>query len=229
MPNSYQVNASKLNVSDKVQSRNKLGLSPNQFVFCCFNNAYKITPEIFSSWMRILHKTGESELWLLANNDMTIENLKNEAVKQGISEKRLVFAPYVSLSEHLNRIKHADLFLDTRPYNAHTTSSDALRMGLPVLTCIGKSFPSRVAASILNSLSLTELITETEEDYESLAIELATNPIKLKSIKDKLIHNLSSAPLFDTPLFARNLESAFKTMYEKHQNGIKPEHIYVNY
>ena len=228
MPNSYQVNASKLNVSDKVQSRNKLGLSPNQFVFCCFNNAYKITPEIFSSWMRILHKTGESELWLLANNDMTIENLKNEAVKQGISEKRLVFAPYVSLSEHLNRIKHADLFLDTRPYNAHTTSSDALRMGLPVLTCIGKSFSSRVAASILNSLTLTELITETEEDYESLAIELATNPIKLTSIKDKLIHNLSSASLFDTPLFTRNLESAFKTMYEKHHNGMKPEHIYVN-
>jgi len=229
MPNSYQVNASKLNVSDKVLTRNKLGLSSNHFVFCCFNNAYKITPEIFSSWMRILHKTEESQLWLLANNDMTIENLKNEAVKQGISDTRLVFAPYVNLSEHLNRIKHADLFLDTRPYNAHTTSSDALRMGLPVLTCIGKSFPSRVAASILNSLSLTELITETEEDYESLAIELATNPIKLKSIKDKLIHNLSSAPLFDTPLFARNLESAFKTMYEKHQNGIKPEHIYVNY
>ena len=178
--------------------------------------------------MRILHKTGESELWLLANNDMTIENLKNEAVKQGISEKRLVFAPYVSLSEHLNRIKHADLFLDTRPYNAHTTSSDALRMGLPVLTCIGKSFSSRVAASILNSLTLTELITETEEDYESLAIELATNPIKLTSIKDKLIHNLSSASLFDTPLFTRNLESAFKTMYEKHHNGMKPEHIYVN-
>ena len=184
MPNSYQVNASKLNVSDKVLSRNKLGLNSNHFVFCCFNNAYKITPEIFSSWMRILHKTKESQFWLLANNDMTIENLKNEAVKQGISDTRLVFAPYVSLSEHLNRIKHADLFLDTRPYNAHTTSSDALRMGLPVLTCIGKSFPSRVAASILNSLSLTELITETEEEYESLAIELATNPIKLKSIKD---------------------------------------------
>jgi predicted O-linked N-acetylglucosamine transferase (SPINDLY family) len=228
MPNSYQVNIRNLNISDRVLSRDNLGLSSNNFVFCCFNNAYKITPEIFSSWMRILHKVQGSELWLLTNNNVTLENLKKEATNQGINKNRLVFASYVSISKHLNRIKHADLFLDTRPYNAHTTSSDALRMGIPVLTCIGKSFPSRVAASILNSVNLPELIADTQEEYESLAIELATNPIKLKNIKDKLINNLSTAPLFDTPLFTRNLESAYKTMYEKHHSGMKPEHIFVD-
>ena len=169
-----------------------------------------------------------SQLWLLTNNNVTLENLKKEATNQGINENRLVFASYVSISKHLNRIKHADLFLDTRPYNAHTTSSDALRMGIPVLTCIGQSFPSRVAASILNSVNLPELITDTQEEYESLAIELATNPIKFKIIKDKLNNNLSTAPLFDTPQFTRNLESAYKTMYEKHHSGMKPEHIYVD-
>ena len=228
MPNSYQVNVSKLNVSDGELSRDQLGLNSNSFVFCCFNNAYKITPKVFSCWMRILHKVKDSQLWLLTNNDETSENLKMEAVNQGINANRLVFARYESISEHLNRIKYADLFLDTRPYNAHTTSSDALRVGLPVLTCIGKSFPSRVAASILNSVNLPELITDTQEEYESLAIELATNPIKLKNIKDKLINNLSTAPLFDTPLFTRNLESAYKTMYEKHHSGMKPEHIFVD-
>jgi predicted O-linked N-acetylglucosamine transferase (SPINDLY family) len=228
MPNSYQVNIRNLNISDKVLSRDNLGLKTNNFVFCCFNNAYKITPKVFSSWMRILHKVEDSQLWLLTNNDVTLNNLKKAAVSQGINENRLVFAPYVTISKHLNRIKHADLFLDTRPYNAHTTSSDALRMGIPVLTCIGQSFPSRVAASILNSVNLPELITDTQEEYESLAIELATNPIKFKNIKDKLNNNLSTAPLFDTPQFTRNLESAYKTMYEKHHSGMKPEHIYVD-
>ena len=141
----------------------------------------------------------------------------------------MVFANYVPVEEHLNRIKYADLFVDNLPCNAHTTSSDALRMGLPVLTCIGKSFASRVAASLLNAVGLPELITSSQEEYEALAIELATNPKQLKAIKDKLAKNLPSAPLYDTPLFTRHLESAYKTMYDRYHEGLEPDHIYVKY
>jgi predicted O-linked N-acetylglucosamine transferase (SPINDLY family) len=133
------------------------------------------------------------------------------------------------IEEHLNRIKQADLFIDTLPYNAHTTTSDALRMGLPVLTCIGNSFASRVAASLLNAVNLPELITTNQEQYESLAIELATNPEKLKIIKDKLVSNLSIAPLYNTPLFTRHLESAYSMMYDRYQRGLDPVHIYVKH
>ena len=129
--------------------------------------------------------------------------------------------------EHLNRLHLADLFLDTLPYNAHTTCSDALRMGVPVLTCMGRSFVGRVAGSLLNALNLPELITHTPEEYESLAIELATNPDKLKTIKDKLAKNISTAPLYDTKLFTKNLESAYTQMYERYHQGLKPDHIYV--
>jgi len=150
-------------------------------------------------------------------------------MKFGINEDRLVFATYKPIEEYLNSIKQADLFIDTLPYNAHTTTSDALRMGLPVLTCIGHSFASRVAASLLNAVNLPELITTTQEQYESLAIELATNPEKLKIIKDKLVNNLPTAPLYDTPLFTRHLESAYLTMYDRYQNGLDPDHIYVEH
>jgi predicted O-linked N-acetylglucosamine transferase (SPINDLY family) len=177
--------------------------------------------------MRILKAVEDSVLWLLGNNTNTIKNLKKEVMKFGINEDRLVFAKFMPFEEHLNRIKQVDLFIDTLPYNAHTTTSDALRMGLPVLTCIGKSFASRVAASLLNAVNLPELITTTQEQYESLAIELATNPEKLKIIKDKLVDNLPTAPLYDTPLFTRHLESAYVTMYDRYQNGLESEHIYV--
>ena len=133
------------------------------------------------------------------------------------------------VEDHLNRIKQADLFIDTLPYNAHTTTSDALRMGVPVITCIGNSFASRVAASLLNAVNLPELITTTQEQYESLAIELATKPEKLKIIKDKLVNNLPTAPLYDTPLFTRHLESAFRTMYDRYQQGLDPDNIYVEH
>ena len=133
------------------------------------------------------------------------------------------------MPEYLARYRVANLFLDTLPYNAGTTASDALRMGLPVLTCIGNSFASRVAASLMNAVNLPELITTTQEEYESLAIELATNPEKLKIIKDKLVDNLPTAPLYDTPLFTRHLESAYVTMYDRYQNGLEPDHIYVEH
>jgi len=227
MPNSYQVNMSNISASEPSLSRYELGLPEKEFVFCCFNNNYKITPTTFAGWMRILKAVGDSVLWLLDNNNNTTKNLKKEAMKFGINEDRLVFATFMPFEDHLNRIKQADLFIDTLPYNAHTTTSDALRMGLPVLTCIGRSFASRVAASLLNAINLPELITTTQEQYESLAVELATNPEKLKIIKDKLVDNLPTAPLYDTPLFTRHLESAYVTMYDRYQNGLEPEHIYV--
>jgi predicted O-linked N-acetylglucosamine transferase (SPINDLY family) len=227
MPNSYQVNVSKRSVSEDSLLRHELGLPNTGFVFCCFNNNYKITPTTFAGWMRILKAVEDSVLWLLEDNHNTAKNLKKEAMKFGINEDRLVFAKRIPVEEYLNSIKQADLFIDTLPYNAHTTASDALRMGLPVLTCIGHSFASRVAASVINAVNLPELITTTQEQYESLAIELATNPEKLKIIKDKLVNNLPTAPLYDTPLFTRHLESAYLTMYERYQNGFDPDHIYV--
>ena len=227
MPNSYQVNVSKRSVSEDSLLRHELGLPNTGFVFCCFNNNFKITPTTFAGWMRILKAVEDSVLWLLKDNHNTAKNLKKEAMKFGINEDRLVFARRIPVEEYLNSIKQADLFIDTLPYNAHTTTSDALRMGLPVLTCIGHSFASRVAASLLNAVNLPELITTTQEQYESLAIELATNPEKLKIIKDKLVDNLPTAPLYDTPLFTRHLESAYLTMYDRYQNGLDTDHIYV--
>jgi len=229
MPNSYQVNVSKRSVSEASLLRHELGLPNTGFVFSCFNNSFKITPSTFTGWMRILKAVRGSVLWLFENNKNAAKNLKKEAIKFGINGDRLVFAAHMPVEEHLNRIKQADLFIDTLPYNAHTTTSDALRMGVPVLTCIGNSFASRVAASLLNAVNLPELITTTQEQYESLAIELATHPEKLKIIKDKLAHNLSTAPLYDTPLFTQHLESAYLTMYDRYQQGLEPDHIYVEH
>jgi protein O-GlcNAc transferase len=183
LPNSYQVNDRKRVISDKKFTRQELGLPEHGFVFCCFNNNYKILPEIFASWMRILNYVDGSVLWLFQDNSWVAENLKKEAKKQGITPNRLVFAERLPLSEHLARHRQADLFLDTFPYNAHTTASDALWAGLPVLTLMGESFASRVAASLLNAIGLPELITSSQEEYEALAIELALNPKKLADIK----------------------------------------------
>jgi len=227
MPNSYQVNMSNRNYSNSALSRNNVGLPKEGFIFCCFNNTYKITPSTFDSWMRILKAVKGSVIWLLISNDIAAKNLVNRAMKFGVDKNRLIFAKYVSIEDHLNRIKYADLFIDTLPYNAHTTCSDALRMGLPVLTCLGNSFASRVAASLLNAINLPELITTSQEEYESLAIKLATNPKQLKIIKDKLAKNLPTAPLYDTPSFTKHLESAYKTMYDRFHEGLEPNHIYV--
>jgi predicted O-linked N-acetylglucosamine transferase (SPINDLY family) len=229
MPNSYQVNVSKRSISKTSLMRHEFGLPNTGFVFCCFNNNYKITPATFAGWMRILKAVKNSVLWLIESNKCASKNLKKEAKKFGINEDRLVFATYVPVEEHLNRIKLADLFIDTLPYNAHTTTSDALRMGLPVLTCIGNSFASRVAASLLNAVNLPELITTTQEQYESFAIKLAMHPEKLNTIKEKLIKNLPTAALYDTQLFARHLESAYLNMYDRYQKGLNPDHIYVKH
>ena len=228
LPDTFMVNDTKIKVSNRNFTREETGLPSNGFVFCCFNNHYKITPKVFNSWMRILSQVNGSVLWLSKANKTIVENLKKEAESKGIDEARLIFAPRLEfIEDHLNRVKLADLFIDTLPYNAHTTSSDALRMGLPVLTCLGKSFASRVAASLLSAVGLPELITTSQEEYEALAIELATNPKQLKAIKDKLAQNLPSAPLYDTPLFTKHLESAYKTMYDRYHEGLEPDHIYV--
>jgi predicted O-linked N-acetylglucosamine transferase (SPINDLY family) len=227
LPNSYQVNDRQRIISDKQFTRQELDLPEASFVFCCFNNNYKILPATFASWMRILKNVEDSVLWLLQDNPWVAENLKREAMNHGIEASRLIFAGRMPPSEHMARHRQADLFLDTSPYNAHTTASDALWAGLPVLTLMGQSFASRVAASLLNAIGLPELITNTQEEYEALAIELALNPKKLAGIKLKLANNRLTTPLFDTPLFTKNLEAAYIKMYEQYQAGFKPEHITI--
>jgi predicted O-linked N-acetylglucosamine transferase (SPINDLY family) len=229
MPNSFQVNDSKESLPDITFTRQDLGLPKEGFVFCCFNNTYKITPTSFDSWGRILEKVNDSVLLIYADNDTAQINLTKEITARGINPKRLIFGKRLSKSEYLARYQVADLFLDTRPYNAGTTASDALRMGLPVLTCAGNSFASRMGTSIVSAFNLPELITTTQEQYESLAIELATHPEKLKIIKDKLASNLSTAPLYNTKLFTKNLESAYSMMYDRYQRDLDPDHIYVKH
>jgi predicted O-linked N-acetylglucosamine transferase (SPINDLY family) len=226
---SYQVNDSTLSLPETIFTRKDVGLPETGFVFCCFNNTFKITPTAFDSWGRILEKVEGSVLIIYADNESAKTNLTKEIVLRGIDPNRLIFGERLPKPEYLARYRVADLFLDTHPYNAGTTASDALRMGLPVLTCIGNSFASRMAASLLNAVNLPELIATTQEQYESLAIELATNPEKLKIIKDKLVDNLPTAPLYDTPLFTRHLESAYLSMYDRYQNGLDPDHIYVEH
>jgi protein O-GlcNAc transferase len=225
LPNTYQVNDRMRVISDKVFNRSDAGLPSQGFVFCCFNNAYKITPHVFDRWMRILKQVEGSVLWLLEVNASAASNLKKEAVARGISSERLVFAKRMPLPEHLARHKLADLFLDTLPCNAHTTASDALWAGLPVLTCLGETFAGRVAASLLNAIHLPELITTTLEAYEQTAIDLATHPEKLAAIKHKLAENRLTAPLFDTQLFTKHIEAAYTAMYERYQARLAPDHI----
>jgi len=227
LPNSYQVNDRKRLISNRPFTRKELGLPENEFVFCCFNNNFKILPSTFNGWMRILKAVEGSVLWLLQDNPWVIENLKKEAQIQGVDGQRLIFANRMSSSEHLARHHQANLFLDTLPYNAHTTTSDALWTGLPVLTLMGKSFASRVAGSLLNAIGLPELITHTQEEYEALAIELAKNPLKLADIKLRLANNRLNAPLFDTPLYAKHLEMAYIKMMAKYQSDLPFDHIYI--
>ena len=177
--------------------------------------------------MRILNVVEGSVIWLFQDNPWAVENLKKEALNHGVDASRLIFADRMLLAEHLARHQQADLFIDTFPYNAHTTASDALWAGLPVLTLIGQSFASRVAASLLNAVGLPELITDTKEGYEAMAIELAAEPEKLAAIKQKLQENRNITPLFDTPLFTKNLEAAYIKMMERYQADLQPDHVFV--
>ena len=227
VPHSYQANDAKRPISSKRFTRAGCELPENAFVFCCFNNNYKIIPDVFDCWMRILHQAKDSVLWLLESNATAASNLRKEAAARGIDAERLVFAPYMPQADHLARLRLADLCLDTRPYNAHTTASDALWAGLPVLTQAGETFAARVGASLLNAIGLPELITSTRQEYAELAIELATKPEKLAAIKNKLSQNRLTKPLFNTQLFTQHIEQAYEVMYERYQANSPPENIYV--
>ena len=203
------------------------GLPESAFVFCCFNKAYKISPAVFDSWMRILGRVEGSVLWLLEENPWAVENLRAEAARRGIAPQRLVFASSLPVDEHLARHRLADLFLDTLPYNAHTTASDALWAGLPVLTRTGETFASRVAASLLRATGLPELITSTESEFEELAVELAHNPQRLQALRQRLQQNRPTAPLFDCASFTRHLESAYTAIVDRYHAGLPPDHIQI--
>jgi len=229
LPNTYMVDDSKRIASSRIFTRAECGLPEQGFVFCCFNNDYKFNPQVLDGWSRILSAAKNSVLWISENNERFSTNIKIEFEKRGIVSSRIIFAPRLDLNaDHLARYALADLFLDTFSYNAHTTAVDSLKSGVPVLTRTGQSFASRVAASLLNAIRLPELITNTQKEYEALAIELAMNPEKLTDIKLKLDNNRLTTPLFDTPLFAKHLETAYIKMMERYQTDLEPDHIVIS-
>jgi predicted O-linked N-acetylglucosamine transferase (SPINDLY family) len=227
MPDTYFVRDTRQHPPSSVSSRSEAGLPEQGFVFCCFNNNQKIRPDIFDEWMRILKRVPNSVLWLLEDNEIAADNLRKESESRGVDSKRLVFAKRTAVPAHLARHRLADLFLDTLPFNGHTTASDALWMGLPVLTRIGETFAGRVAASLLFAAGLPELITQTPEAYETLAVEIATNPAKLGAIKRKLADNRLATAVFDVSLFTRHMEAAYVAMVSRYQAGLPPDHIHL--
>jgi predicted O-linked N-acetylglucosamine transferase (SPINDLY family) len=215
-------------VGSRIFTRAELELPNKGFVFACFNASYKITPLIFDSWMRLLETVEGSVLWLGQANDSARRNLESEAEARGVGKDRLVFASYLpSAPDHLARMKLADLFLDTFPYNAHATAADALWVGLPVLTCMGERFAGRVAASLLYAVGLPELVTESVAAYEAKARELARDPAAHDAIKTRLQHNRATHSLFDTAGVTRNLEKSYLTMWERQQRGLPPHSFAV--
>ena len=223
LPDCYQANDGLRGISERTPTRGQCALPDDAFVFCCFNSGYKIMPDIFDIWMRLLRARENSVLWLIDERSKSSENLRREAAKRGVSAERLIFAPKIPLADHLVRHRQADLFLDTLPYNAHTTASDALWAGLPVVTCLGSTFAGRVAGSLLKALGLAELVTASLEDYEAAALKLSGDPARLASLKDKLAHHRESYPLFNTLRFTHHIEAAYKTMWDRQQMGAAPQ------
>ncbi|HLZ96417.1 MAG TPA: tetratricopeptide repeat protein [Steroidobacteraceae bacterium] len=224
---SFQANDSRRFMADKTFTREELGLPARGFVFCCFNTNYKITPDAFSAWMRILDGVPGSVLFLYAGNARVERNLRKEAHARGVDPDRLVFGSRLPMPEYLARYRTADLFLDTWPYNAGATASDALWAGLPVLTWAGEAFASRVAASLLQAIGVPELIAATPQEYEMLAVELAANAARRADIKRRLAENRRTMPLFDTRRFTQHLETGYTAIYERCQAGLSPEHIFI--
>jgi predicted O-linked N-acetylglucosamine transferase (SPINDLY family) len=213
MPNSYQPRGRKGAIGRKPM-RSEVGLPETGFIFCCFNQSYKFTPSVFDLWCRLLEATPGSVLWLL-QAERAEGNLRGAALERGIAADRLIFAPDMAQEDHLGRLQLADLVLDTAPYGAHTTASDALWAGTPIVTCAGETFPSRVAASLLHAVGLPELIVEDEKSYFELALSIATNPATLAALETKLTHNRLTAPLFDVANYTRALESLYETMWRR--------------
>lgn len=228
LPDTYLPTDSSVKIAERTPSREEFGLPATGFVFCSFNHDYKINPAIFDIWMRLLRQVPGSVLWLMKLNESAERNLLKEAESRGVDPGRLIFASRVpSIEDHLARYRMADLFLDTTPYNAHTTTSDVLRAGLPVLTCVGKAFAGRVAGCLLNAVGLPEMLTHSLEEYEMLALQLAQEPDKLVGIKEKLLGNLSTSPLYDTGNYCRNLEAAYTAMWERYRSEEAPDHFSV--
>ncbi|MBC7941697.1 MAG: tetratricopeptide repeat protein [Chitinophagaceae bacterium] len=221
LPDSYQPNDSRRRVEPGV-TRADAGLPEDSFVFCCMNNVYKIMPAMFDGWMRLLQRVPGSVLMLLSDVPEAHLNLRHEAQARGVDPERLLFARPWGNERHLARLRLCDLFLDTWPYNAHTTGSDALLAGLPVLTCMGQSFPSRVGASLVRAVGLPELVTRSFEAYEAMALKLATEAGLLSDIRARLASQLATAPLYDTPRYTRHLEAAFTQMVQRARAGLPP-------
>jgi protein O-GlcNAc transferase len=227
LPDCYQINDTRRKISEAIPSRTEAGLPAQGFVFCCFNNNYKITPDVFDIWMRLLGSVEGSVLWLLEGNPSAPKNLRREAEQRGIAPDRLIFAARAKTEDHLARHRLADLFLDTYYCNAHTTASDALWAGLPLLTCAGATFASRVAGSLLHAVGLEELVTHSLEEYEALALKLARDPPLLASVRQKLARQRLTCPLFDTQRLTRHLETAYITLWERAQRGDLPESLSI--
>ena len=228
LSNCYVTHDSKNKVLENIYSRSDFDLPNNAFIFCCFNGSFKILPKTFDIWMRILKSVEGSILWLYRDNSFAVDNLLKEARFRGVNPNRLIFAERKDLDQHLPRYRLADLFLDTFPYNAHTTANDSLWAGLPVLTLMGQSFASRVASSLLQAIELPELICHTHAEYEAKAIELALNPQKLADLKKKLANNQKTTPLFNGFQITRNIELAYTSVYQRYQKGLTPEDVFVS-
>jgi predicted O-linked N-acetylglucosamine transferase (SPINDLY family) len=222
LPDTYWPADSKLRVAERTPTRAEMGLPEKGFVFCSFNNSFKFSPEMFAIWIRLLNAVEGSVLWLLEDNPIASRNLKREARERGIAPERLIFAPRMKMAEHLARQRLADLFLDTSPYNGHTTASDALWVGLPLVTLLGTTFAGRVGASLLHAAGLPELVADSIEGYQDLALSLARDPARLAALRDKLARNRDSCSLFDTARTTRKLEAAFTSMWQRHQRGEPP-------
>ncbi|MGH7123289.1 MAG: tetratricopeptide repeat protein, partial [Stellaceae bacterium] len=227
LPECYQPNDSRRPIAERTPTRGESGLAESGFVFACFNNNHKITPQVFDVWMRLLRAIPDSILWLVRDNIWAEENLRREAQARGVSQERLVFAPRLPLPEHLARHRLADLFLDTLPYNAHTTASDALWAGLPIVTCAGRSFAARVAGSLLTAVGLPELVATSLDEYEDIALKLARSPELLAMLRARLQANRATAPLFDAGRLARHLEAAYLEMLRLYHAGETPRSFAV--
>jgi predicted O-linked N-acetylglucosamine transferase (SPINDLY family) len=227
LPGSYLPNDDSRRISERVFARSDLGLPEAGIVFCCFNSSYKITPDLFDVWMRILRQVPGSVLWLRGAGATMTTNLGREAERRGIGADRVVFADRLPMEEHLARHRAADLFLDTLPYNAHATAADALWAGLPVLTCAGEAYAGRVAASLLTALGLPELIVSDWDAYEALAVALAGDPARLGALRSKLHQNRGAGAVFDTGLLTHHLEQAYTLMAERRSQGLGPDHLRV--
>jgi predicted O-linked N-acetylglucosamine transferase (SPINDLY family) len=227
LPHTYQPNDCRRAVPEAKMSRAEHGLPDHAFVFCSFNQSYKLTPSMFSVWVKLLKQVENGVLWMLESNKWQSQNLRAEMARQGIAADRIVFAPAVPPAMHLARLGLADLFLDSLPYNAHTTASDALWAGLPLLTCLGSTFPGRVAASVLKAGGMPELITRNLDEYEALALKLACDKDHLLSLRRRLQQNRETSPLFDTNAYRLHIESAYRTMWELYQRGEGPVNFAV--